>query len=321
MVDTDIVFFKNPLPLMKCDDCDLIIQDHAGNQLVNPGFLLIKPTAAGKALCRKLWDAHLGNYADDQDAINYIIPPMIKNNELKIQILDKRFADGPVYFGADLVQRKSIDGFITVHNTFITTKARKIFRFKTFGLWVVNERYYYSNPNSKYLIYRNDNIRHHGNQEVVNSHEREAVKTAFVIGHILKRIVIVPAGFICSIKQPWGCDFGERFPLWLLDKTMPDSYRETNFLHNDLVPASVKKSQSSTYLIQAGNIYNDANIPAGNLTLMKPANALLVSQEEIHQWFDKLASMSVLKFHSLYFSVDTTDDKFARESVDRVFSN
>ena len=319
MVDTDIVFFKNPLPLMTCDDCDLLIQDHAGGQMVNPGFFLIKPTAAGKALWRKLWDAHRGN-SDDQDAINSIIPPLLKSKQLKMKILDKRFADGPVYFGADLVRRKSIDGFITAHNTFITTKARKIFRFKKFGLWVVDESSYYSNPNGKYMVYKNDNLRHLGDQEVVNSHEREAVKTAFVIGHILKRIVIVP-GFICSIKQPGGCDFADRFPLWRVDQTMPNSYREPNFLQSDLVPAGVKKSRSATYLIQAGKIHNDANIPAGNLTVLKPANSLLVSPEEIHQWFDKLSSVSVLKFHSLYFSVNTTNDKFARESVDRVFFN
>ena len=86
---------------------------------------------------------------------------MLNTKTLNMTILNKnQFPNGRVYF--ELGRRMFIgDGRLDnqpyiVHNNYIYTKSAKIYRFKETGLWVYDEKRYYSNTNNTYLMYNNN---------------------------------------------------------------------------------------------------------------------------------------------------------------------
>ena len=84
---------------------------------------------------------------------------------------------------------------ILVHNYWIVSYNNKVYRFKELLLWQVDTDGYYSNKNAKYIIY--ENTQDFGVSQT-KKEELNALKTAFILGHILNRIVILP-----KFLLPW----------------------------------------------------------------------------------------------------------------------
>lgn len=66
-------------------------------------------------------------------------------------------------------------------------------------MWAVDRDQYYSNPRAKYLAYDNP-LDFDGGKRTIEA-EKQALRNAFAIGHVLNRIVILPT-FHC-----YGCKY------------------------------------------------------------------------------------------------------------------
>ena len=154
--------------------------------------------------------------------------------------------------------------------------------------------HYYTNPCRKYLIY-NNTIKN-GSYEL----EIDALKTAFAIGEILQRTVILPA-FHFGGKDEVSLNTGVQIST--MERAFPN-YREHTFLSHPLVPSAVKNSRSKRFLIYTHTaIAQEGELNIGeDVAKIIPENEFGgASEREIRKWFAK-ETASILQFHSLYGS-------------------
>ena len=142
---------------------------------------------------------------------------------------------------------------VMFHNNWIRTFNAKKYRFKEHLLWTVDHDGYYSDTNAKYITYGN-NV--YLGQDKTHLMEHRALHNAFVIGHILNRIVILPK-FYCykchyGCKRP-ACAAHVHFNIKSLDQFLGNQYREHVFLHNHLVPDSINNFISDYIYLTPGN--------------------------------------------------------------------
>ena len=316
--DVDIVFLKDPFSYLKCSSCDIQMQSdtHAGG---NSGFYLARPSRAAISLHRvALETAALRPELSNQKVLNQAITQMVKQDTLKIKILSlDQFPNGNTYFEHGhrmFFGENPCKSCVTIHNNCIVSAAAKIYRFKEHLLWKVDTNGYYSNQNAKYMIYENPIDL--GN--TTRGAEREALKAALIISHLLGRILILPT-FHCynckseSCKLPPGslsfsphCSLNTHFRITTFDASF--AYREHVFLLHPFVPKKVLQSQSGTILLNTATVME--NIDPKDLKSIPhqftPANSTTgPTSAEILQWLEPMSMLSILRFHSLYGAVDT----------------
>ena len=312
-VDLDIVFLKNPLPYLDCTSCDLVIQPDEGVNDLNTGFFLVRPTLASKELMAKSWEKMRKSSPTlaraQQAQFNWELRKMTSQGGIKHMVLSKeRFPNGRDFFNYG---SRSFQGdvpcpnCVIVHNNWMRCKERKRYRFKEYGMWMVDEHGYYSDPKRQYLLYDNPDL--FSDFTRTWQVEDQALRTAFIIGHILNRSVIVPK-FHGDSEGRWE-NLGHWYDVGVLDKESQGRYREHVFLDHELVPGSVKSSLSDVYVIspnEHGSRHQDSK---DNFikTLSTPGPDLTVA--EIKQWFlGPISQVSVLRFRSMYNNILVNDE-------------
>ena len=272
--DVDIVFLHNPMPYLKCNDCDLIIQDNTrDNSEANSGFYLIKPTKSAMELQQRSIERAKSTYDNDQNTMNWILSGMRKNQRLKVIFLDyKKFLPGNVYFNPhDFANDYDCSECVMVHNNWIVGLRPKIYRFKEMGMWVVDKDGYYSSNSSKYLTYGNPS----GSSR---NQERAALDLAFKIAHLLGRIVILPK-FNCGRTNSKKCNLLRAFGPGYLLSLKENAYRESEFLKHPKVPLSTRQSQLSYISLKMFQNVSEVNKDQTDIIKSLTANKTLMSHE------------------------------------------
>ena len=195
-----------------------------------------------------------------------------------------------------------------VHNNCIRTKEAKIYRFKESLMWLVDDNEYYSSTTRKYLKYNNPYISVKRGGKAL---ELQALQNALSIGYLLNRTVILPSfhchdkrdGSMCA-RSDQECSLLTHYHLATFDKFFGDSYREHVFLSHDLVPDTIRQSQSKTLFIETEP---QVLTPAVDLITENEFTRVLTPTDkqrgatanEITEWFGDVKE-HVLVFHDLY---------------------
>ena len=303
LVDADIVFLKNPLPYMTCSDCDLVIGPN-GRRLC-AGFYRINPTPNSEQLLRGMSARFNTSHPTvlEQPTFNIVLEEMKERNDIKYKVLNENiFHRGRTFFklsGRIFKGDQPCEQCVMVHNNYIVGLANKIYRFKEYGFWEVDTNGYYTSPERKYIIYANHVSGH--NNTMIRHQEDKALWTAFTIGYLLNRTVILPKFHLQGSNQ----SLMTFYDIEQLDSGFKNCYRESTFLESDLVPDKIKSSVSETILIQSGIDDSQDSISQRDVHILKAATSV-ITVAEIMTWFsgNKLSEVSVLKFHSLYFAIE-----------------
>ena len=316
MVDVDVTFLQNPLPFFsECSDCDIQMQNDGG--VGNSGFYLVRPTKAAIDLhSAALSMATTSPNITNQKALGKILRRMLRHGQIKSKILSsKLFPNGRAYFEKG---KRMFAGdnpcrtCVIVHNNYIVSGEAKIYRYKESMLWFLDVDGYYSDRQAKYLLY--DNPYDFG--EATTQIELNALKVAFAIGHLLNRIVILPAFhcYGCSLElciahtnKAVGqahCSLNTHVRIATLDRYFFNAYREHVFLHHPYVPQNILLSQSPTILIKT-----DLIRITHQFRPMKSSSG--ASYSELSKWLDPFSHFHIIRFHSLYNALVTTDTRFS----------
>ena len=324
--DVDIVFLKDPLPYLTCDTCDVIFQVETPTGIINSGFYLAFSTL--KAINLHFTIIERRNCWKFRQQPCFIA--ILKELNVSIKLLPYQlFPSGKVFF--DNGKRMfSTDNpckeCVLVHNNWIVSYSNKKYRFKEQLLWLVDLDGYYSNKTAKYIYY--ENVVNFGIE--TNEMERNALKTAFILGHLLDRIVILPR-FYCYGCSTEHCQMKERnrancaahvhFNMFMFDTLLPNRYREHVFLQHYLVPQNVKTSISEVILfnntkylnISRDKIKNYFSFPINNTNIG-------VTKEMFLTWMSSYNNYSVVRFHSLYGTIIDYHDETFLKNLDRMLS-
>ena len=310
IADVDIVFLKDPLPLLNCDNCDIEISSDVVEG--NSGFYISRPTAAAITLHNNAWMQGLAKpQVSNQKAIDRLMEKMQKRKEIKVKNLDpKVFANGKVYFEDGKRMFKGDNpcaGCVIVHNNWIVSGAGKVYRFKESGLWENDRNGYYSDSTNKYISFGLPGD--YGVKET-RSTETKALQYALILGAILNRIVILPKFHCYGCKYNGACKktgarctFGTFYKMEAFDSQMIGKYRESVFLSHDKVPKTVTDSSSASYFIDT--TLNRAKFPTlpVDIKTLTPKDPNGATIEEVLQWFGNSTDAN-LNFHSLYHGIN-----------------
>lgn len=145
--DVDVIWKKNPLPYLRSQfhsetrgDVHILAQ-HDGKWLC-PGFMMYRSfpeTLAFVSLWRKSLE---GRENQNQPAFNSLIKKA-ENHEIDINIVaealpSELFPNGNDYFRTMTEEER--EQVIAAHNNMVVGYAKKVRRFKSFGLWLVEEK-------------------------------------------------------------------------------------------------------------------------------------------------------------------------------------
>ena len=332
ITDVDIVFIENPLPHLDCSDCDIQIQNDEVES--NSGFYLARPTTACITLHRTALNmAVKSSWLSNQKTIDRTMEQMVRQGMIKRKILSlQQFPNGRIYF--ETGHRMFADNYpckscLIVHNNWITSGAAKEYRFKENLMWLYDKDKYYSDTNAKYLIY--DNPFDFGT--LTTTIEIEALKAALTIGHLLKRIVILPMFHCYGCKYEFckaffnkphrnepHCSLNTHIRISDFNKAFPNAYRERVFLWHNYIPNKVRTSKSPTILIRTRLVMSQLRTEEMKhikLQFTPRDTAFGASSTEIIQWLRPLSSFKVLRFHSMYRAFGY----FHRQHADVAFSS
>jgi hypothetical protein len=297
-MDADIVFLENPLPQLKIITSKADVAPQWDIHVHNSGFVVVKPTTGARNLYMEMnmFVSRAPEKYNDQQAMNAVID---KQHLSVVKLLPPRFAGGRDYFNAadrkfgNLSTRHCIGLACTamVHNTWIITKALKIYRFREYLLWMNDNGGYYSSETRKYLTYNNsldlctNYSRMPSGLNKINQIQRDSLKAAFAIGFILGRVVILPR-FHCGL-QCVQCPLYGIVSIVQFDSVFENLYRESTFLENPKVPKSTKMSITDPQTIK---------------TVVKALEKTVeITDEEVKKQFDSRKE-KVLFFSSLAFT-------------------
>lgn len=306
MVDVDVIFFKNPLPFLHCNNCSLLLQQD--RELYNSGFVYAINSNYAKQVYHVSWSFFLKlQKSHDQSYFNMAIEYLQKKKSLfELQVLPKaQFPCGVYYF--EHVHRPfenlpTCPDCVLVHNNYIGSRDAKLYRLKENHMWVVDEESYYSNHTAKYLTYENP-----FEFEKTLEMEVEALKSAMVLAAKLDRILILPSFHCCScapIKQcshsMYRCSLLSVLRVSSFEWTFEGKYREHSFLKHPIVPANVIKSTSPLLLVNE-TVYFNKEINSSKLHIYASANSTTnPNLDDVSNWVEKYDDYSVIQFHSLY---------------------
>ena len=314
LTDSDIVYFKDPRGYLldKCDGADICAQQD-GKGTINAGFILLRPTKLTKqVLQRRIELAGDVNTPTDQEALNQAVKEF---EDLKLVKLDDvLLQNGKDFFEINQHYFSKVDDepsdLIIMHNNYIVSRSAKIYRFKEIMRWHYDEEQYYSNPNTKYLLYENPEVGFWYSQR---RREKNALHNALAIADILNRTLILPA-FKCPEFSVYGCPFNMKYNVQDLDMVYQNKYREHVFLNNPKVPSSVVSSLSKKYFIASPKALK-MNFDLQSDVTVIPTKDTDITNLSIKDMFSSEKDVSVLRFHSLYYAFD----KYVSEIDDNIY--
>ncbi len=304
VVDVDIVFLQNPERFLHCNACDMVFQVD-WSKFYNGGFYLSHP----RENVIKTHSTLLQSYDCWKYTQQKCLNKLVHKNDVRVLALSvQEFPSGHTYF--DKPRRmfagdKLCSKCVIVHNNWISSQSAKIYRFKEHLLWEVDERGYYSNVSAKYLLYNNHIYVGENETKVV---EEKALKNAFVVAHLMNRIVILPSFFCYFCEQ--HCPVSHRLPLCpahvhfnitALDRMFRGKYREHVFLRHRKVPSEVRLSVTKPIFLNTSTI-NTMGHNHSALHTLTPKHKRFTFPEFAAKT-QRYSNYSVIKFHSLYGSV------------------
>ena len=322
--DTDMVYVKNPLKHINCSrGCDLAILMERG-MTHNAGFVYVRPTERGISLYRQMRNLSIVEPTmDHQNQLNKVIIRMKKSRLFNyIRLPNSSFSSGIVYFEEGermFANDNPSSDIVVIHNNWIVSKEAKIYRFKEHLMWLVDENGYYSKLSAKYLTY--DNPLEFKDRTSTLAEERLALRNAFAIGQILRRVVILPS-FHCgeNERNNMHCALNSFYRIFDFDAAFGRRYREHMFLHNQMVPKAITRSLSDIFRIVSSAskkaIRRDPNKYRQKVQQLHAKSAAGPTSVEIKQWFGK-STEAVLRFDHLYGAFHA----FASESEQAAFDN
>jgi len=155
VTDTDIVYLKEPLPYMKCFNCDIEVLVDSTDTNLNAGFVLYRETENTVKLSHR--KIELGAKMN-QRIFNKTIMQM-KDNLTISKLKRSEFLSGLAYFTRG--NRYFADDYpkceecVVIHNNWIVSEAAKIYRFKENHLWMYDKDGLYSDAIRKNITYSN----------------------------------------------------------------------------------------------------------------------------------------------------------------------
>ena len=249
---------------------------------LNAGFIVVRPCPLSQKLYTAIRQMTTRRQrVDDQRALNAAVRTMKskrqrRQNALRVQGLDRRrFASGVEYFeksgrlfprpDADVCRSPSLACPLVVHNNWIVGKEAKIYRFREHLMWLYDgDERYYTSETRNYLTYENPMpMMSDVTPTEVTETELAALRTAFIVGYLLDRVVILPR-FHCTAAHV-QCPLNSLVHIKTFDAACAGRYRENSFLRHPKVPASVKQEQISQPLIPPDDRTTTAHVTASKV--------------------------------------------------------
>ncbi len=328
--DIDVIFLRNPMPILDHIPADVDIAPLWDDGAYNAGFVLVRPSWNGKWIyqrSREMTDAN--SRLDDQKSLNRAIAESVRSNSGRVLKLDQtEFLNGLAYFESTrrmFANEEPCETCVVVHNNWLVSKEAKIYRFKEHHMWVLDgPNRYYTDPSRKYIVYSNPMLQGQ-NKDMVIEAEKRSLVNALAIGIVLNRTVIL-APLHCGKHMDLLCPLNARIKISTFDSEFGDSYRETTFLSHPLVPENVSRSVSELFLIETDSVKSDveggvlAGVPLSVRRLTPSSLSEGATSSEISHWFGGEKS-SVLQFHSLYGAFAGFDDSGEQAEFQRKVSN
>ena len=323
VVDVDIVFLKDPRPYLSCNRCEIIIQSEGSEHYRNTGFYFAFPTSNVLKLHHMVLNTYKSTAStNDQQSFNGVLLYLESQGRFHVKVLSlDEFPNGDFYF--DKGRRVFADdepchSCVIIHNNFIASYSNKRYRFREHLLWAIDEDQYYSNPNGRYLMY--ENAFDFGAKYTLDM-EEEALRTAFMLGNMFKRIVILPRFYcyecpmdVCKKKHHIPrCAAYVHYNMSTMDQVLGNKYRENMFIQNNLVPNSVKNSISPKVFIKSKVMIQKHILSHLDLKDVKNTFTPLdleqgATQEELTKWLKPYEKYSIIRFHSLYGKIVSLED-------------
>ena len=303
VIDIDVIFLKNPVEYLPFDNIDVAFQQDVGPHGLNVGFGIVLASPASLNLFENVGRLRLSNKISDQLAVNTVLRKMKSEGNIRVKALniaqfpvgDDYYLNGKREFLGDNVCKECV----IIHSSGIRSKAAKIYRFREEAFWKADDETYFNNPNRKYLMY--ENTKGYIGDSVIDEEEM-ALKTAFKIGFVLNRIVILPK---LNCENNFKCTMLHRYRIEALDDFLRTQYREHVFLENTLVPMQIKSNISpKVYLTpDMENITDNEALP--NAFKNPSLRSGFIHSIQIRNWLNNQpwSQYAVLKFDSLYFDV------------------
>lgn len=310
VVDLDIVFLKNPFPYLTCSECDIHIQQDRVH--LNSGFVYVRPTNKSIALYETAWQQY-NRYkkSHDQAYINMAVQMFAQNKKAIMihRLSHQEFPCGAYYFTTTTTVRAfgndPCKECVIVHNNYIGSAAAKRYRFRENLLWVVDRDGYYSNPQTRYIIYSNPY--YFGHETWVM--EIGALRSALAIALITKRVLVLPKFHCCDCKRKrceaerHRCSLLSVLKLRTFDEVFKGKYREHTFANNPKVSSALRSlldsKKATSFIIQA-NIYQNVSHDSIRERILLSQNSTSgASDGEVRAWFGENHE-PVIHFHSMY---------------------
>ena len=227
--------------------------------MFNAGFLVVRPSTLSQQLYQNVRQLTNSTRLDDQKALNKAMTIMQKRKEraeqvLRVSVLDRnKFLSGFYYFekygrklpklceGSEPANKSSCP--LVVHNNWIVSKEAKIYRFREHLMWKYDgSDRYYSSETRRYLTYSNPKPKtRRAALKSVMERQKSDLMTSLAIGHLLKRVVILPAFHCGKPLAYWQCSLHSLIHVKTFDKYFSGLYRESSFLRHPKVPNSLKQ--------------------------------------------------------------------------------
>lgn len=306
--DVDVVFFRNPLTDLKSSvtsdvACLLDIEQ------CNAGFVYIKPTIFALDLYTTIIKTIHVFQLDDQTALKRALDSLTKIYQSHVHhnqtLDDNKYQCGVKYFQIGeryFIESSPCSRCIVVHNNWIVTKEAKRYRFRELLLWSYDNNGYYSNTSTKYIIYSNPPISSSLQKDSI-SLELNTLKTVLYIGHVLKRVVILPRFHLAKSSNSKRQSAERLLNNWLkmadFDGQFFDKYRENCFLRHPKVPEMIKNDITSPFWIKTEQSMAILGYHPPGVSVITPHDKKMISTRELEELFGSQRS-SVLNFHSLY---------------------
>ena len=243
----------------------------------NPGFMVVKPTPASLVVFKTI-SVFMKKWTDvhEQPRLLRVIQELkFKKIPINATFLNElQFTYGMRYYnGISSLLPKEDDPCISInktncpvivlHNTCISTKEAKIYRFREHLMWLYDGKdKYYSSRTRKYITFTNQKPKHLLNQKQLTKRQISALKTALAIGYILNRVLILPKFYCSTRKGPRPCPLNSLISIKDFESAFSGRYRESSFLRHPLVPDVVhlnnKYQQLVSYSINSTSTNNVA---------------------------------------------------------------
>lgn len=323
--DVDMTFLKNPFKDMNYQSENYDIAPLWDCGAFNAGFLFIRNSKPSRELYKI--SKHIADTepkTDDQKALNRAIGSAKKKYGLKLfQLSTKKYLCGMTFWEGGkrcFVGSKPCPECVVVHNNWIVSMEAKTYRLKELNWWIYDKDGYYSSLSTKYLYFENPH--HFDKSEDLKREEVDALKSAFAIGEILNRTIILPR-FHCGKKLDEPCSIISYLLLRQLQTVYPN-YRENSFLIHPIVPDSVKSAKTNVHYISSDQ-NGFVKLNAANVTVHKTADAKHgATDKEIIEWFSS-SKEPVLRFHSLYKAfyryTDSQKNEVYKQKIAKAFKS